>query len=134
MNGERVPCSGDPPWPPGTTPAATGIKNHGNTCYMNAVLQCLSHTDVIAEYFVLDHFKVPTYKFAVILKCFLPMMTEKIYIGLLNIMFTVCKRVFSVMAKKIAAWSAVCNSSQFRSLLYSHSLLLYRWIYRKGIK
>lgn len=25
---------------------------------MNAVLQCLSHTDMIAEYFVLDQYKV----------------------------------------------------------------------------
>lgn len=25
---------------------------------MNAVLQCLSHTDILAEYFVLDQYKV----------------------------------------------------------------------------
>lgn len=28
---------------------------------MNAVLQCLSHTDILAEYFVLDQYKVNIY-------------------------------------------------------------------------
>lgn len=28
---------------------------------MNAVLQCLSHTDILAEYFVLDQYKVRFY-------------------------------------------------------------------------
>ena len=38
-------------------PGVIGIRNHGNTCFINAILQCLSYTDILAEYFVLDVYK-----------------------------------------------------------------------------
>ncbi|KAG0729285.1 Ubiquitin carboxyl-terminal hydrolase 43 [Chionoecetes opilio] len=41
----------------GRVPGVMGIRNHGNTCFINAVIQCLSHTDVLAEYFVMDQYK-----------------------------------------------------------------------------
>lgn len=32
-------------------PGITGLKNLGNSCYMNSIIQCLSNTTNLAKYF-----------------------------------------------------------------------------------
>lgn len=41
----------------GLGPCLTGLRNLGNTCYMNSILQCLCNTPLMAEYFNRNHYQ-----------------------------------------------------------------------------
>ncbi|XP_053321110.1 ubiquitin carboxyl-terminal hydrolase 8 [Spea bombifrons] len=41
----------------GLGPALTGLRNLGNTCYMNSILQCLCNTPRLAEYFNKNYYQ-----------------------------------------------------------------------------
>lgn len=37
-------------------PLQQGLVNHGNTCYINAIVQCLAHCDALANYLVTEEY------------------------------------------------------------------------------
>lgn len=43
--------------PDGRHPGSVGIHNHGNSCFLNAVIQCLSNTDLLTEYLLSEETK-----------------------------------------------------------------------------
>lgn len=56
-NEEVIPMSWPANLPNQSRKGFTGLENLGNTCFMNVVIQCLSNTQELRDYFADDHFK-----------------------------------------------------------------------------
>eukprot|EP00656_Telonema_subtile_P057268 TRINITY_DN9385_c0_g1_i3.p1 TRINITY_DN9385_c0_g1~~TRINITY_DN9385_c0_g1_i3.p1 ORF type:complete len:1117 (+),score=223.13 TRINITY_DN9385_c0_g1_i3:182-3532(+) len=52
-----APSTPEPSHSPGHSAGVVGLRNLGNTCYMNSALQCLSHTRSLREYFLSRDFE-----------------------------------------------------------------------------
>lgn len=59
FGGSRMPSVGSQISQVGSISAGmTGLKNLGNTCYMNSILQCMSATTPLARYFLSNNYRL----------------------------------------------------------------------------
>ena len=94
---EEVAVKGELDWGD-SVPGVLGIHNHGNTCYMNAVLQCLSNTERLLLYFITEQYKVCNLVMSLL---HLQISSEVILIVLKLAIIIICKILLLALYKNI---------------------------------